>query len=103
MSATGKYIIIALGLATLAYAGYYFLFASGSATTVSFDTNEAVMQNMLADSQLFIDRRQKLEAVSLDTSLFSDERFLSLDSFVEEVPNQGIGRNDPFAPIGNTN
>jgi len=102
MSSTGKYIIIALGLATLAYAGYYFLFASGS-QTVSFTQNDTVMQNMLANSQLFIDRRQKLEAVQLDTSIFTDERFLSLGPYVAPVQDQLVGRNDPFAPIGSTN
>ena len=102
MSTTGKYIIIGLGVLTLAYAGYYFL--SGSNTeTVSFDTSEAVMQNMLANSELFIERRQRLEAVQLDTEVFTDERFLSLRTFVAQVPDQVVGRPDPFAPIGSNN
>lgn len=98
MSASLKYILIALGLATLVFAGYYFFIGSGGAT-LSFSNNDAVMSNMLANSQLFIDRRQQLEQVSLDTSLFTDPRFTSLQSYAAQLEEQPIGRTDPFAPL----
>ncbi len=97
MSATIKYSLIVLGLLLIGGAAYYLLVTS-STDTVSFESNEAVTQNMLANSQLFIDRREKLEAVSLDTSLFTNERFTSLRPFVAQVPPQPVGRPDPFAP-----
>lgn len=103
MSSTIKYIAIALGLATLAYAGYYFFLSSDSGASVSFSTNDVMMQNMLTNSQLFIDRRLALEAVRLDTELFSDQRFLSLRSYTGQIQEQPIGRNDPFAPVRSNN
>lgn len=90
--------MVALGLATLAFAAYYFFAGSGTAT-ISFSNNDAMMSSMLANSQLFIDRRQQLELVSLDTSLFTDPRFTSLRSFAEPLQEQPIGRTDPFAPL----
>lgn len=99
MSPAIKYIAIALGLATVAYAGYYFFLSDNNGAPVSFSTSDVMMQNMLANSQLFIDRRQALEAVRLDTVLFTDARFLSLRAYTTPIQEQPIGRNDPFAPV----
>lgn len=98
MSTSIKYIAIVLGIATLAYAGYYFFIQTGSAS-VTFNNNDVVMQNMLSNSQLFIDRRQQLEAVRLDTTLFTDDRFRTLRTFTAPIQEQPIGRTDPFAPV----
>ena len=93
-----KNLTVILGLITVAFAGY-FMFTQQSATILSFDTNDQVLQNMLANSQLFIQRRQELEQISLDLSFFNDERFQSLRSFSNPVIEQPIGRADPFATV----
>lgn len=98
MSNTAKNLVIVLGLITVAFAGY-FMFMQSSATTLSFDANDEVLQNMLTNSQLFIDRRQQLENVALDTSFFSDARFTSLRSFDNPIVEQPVGRSDPFATV----
>ncbi len=98
MSNTAKNLIIILGLITVAFAGY-FMFMQQSATTLSFDTNDEVLQNMLANSQIFIERRQQLQNVTLDTGFFTDPRFTSLRSFDTPIVEQPVGRLDPFATV----
>ena len=98
MSNTAKNLIVILGLITVAFAGY-FMFTQQSATTLRFSTNDQVLQNMLSNSQLFIERRQQLEQVTLDTAFFEDERFGSLRSFDKPIVEQPIGRSDPFATV----
>jgi len=98
MSNTAKNLIIILGLITVAFAGY-FMFMQQSATTLSFDANDEVLQNMLANSQIFIERRQQLQNVTLDTEFFTDPRFTSLQSFDNPIVEQPVGRSNPFATI----
>lgn len=98
MGTTAKNLVIILGLITVAFAGY-FMFMQQDATTLSFDTNDQVMQNMLTNSQLFIERRQQLEQVVLDTSFFADPRFTSFETYNTDIIEQPIGRSDPFATV----
>lgn len=96
MSKTSKNLITVLGLITVAVAGYY-VFTQQSGNSVTFRTNEAELQNMLANTQVFVQRRQQLEQIKLDITFFEDERFRSLRSFTQPVREQPIGRPDPFA------
>ncbi len=96
MGNTAKNISIVLGLITIAFAGYYMLTQRNS-TTLSFDSGEQVLSNMLANTQVFITHRQELDEVELDLSLFEDPRFLSFRSFTQPVVERPIGRPDPFA------
>ncbi len=95
MSKTAKNLIIVLGLVTVAFAGY-FMFMQQSATTLSFDTNEEVIQNMQANNRLFIERGRQLEVIELDLGFFTDDRFLSLKSFDTPIVEQPVGRDNPF-------
>ena len=97
MSNTAKNLVIILGFITIAFAGY-FMFMQQSATTLHFDTSEEVLQNMLSNSQLFIERRRELEAIELDLQFFTDDRLLSLQSVNEPLVEQPVGRENPFEP-----
>ncbi len=99
MGKTATNISIALGLATIAFAGYYMYTQQGS-TTLSFNTNAQTMDDMLNNTRVFIERRQTLDAVQLDMSFFDDERLLSLQSFSTPVKEVPVGRPDPFADTG---
>ena len=95
MSKTAKNLIVVLGLITVAFAGY-FMFMQQSATTLSFESNDAVLQNIQANNQLFIERERQLRAIELDLSLFNDDRFISLRSFDKPIVEQPVGRDNPF-------
>lgn len=97
MSKTAKNLIVILGLITVAFGGY-FMFTQQTATTLSFEANDTVFQNMQANSQLFIQRRQQLSKINLDVSFFTDDRFLSLQSFDSPIVEQPVGRDNPFRP-----
>jgi hypothetical protein len=47
-----------------------------------------------------VDTRSRLEAVSLDQSVFSIESFKRLSDFSVPVPEQPIGRPNPFNVLG---
>lgn len=96
MSKTTQNLIVVLGLITIAFAGYY-IYTQQSTSLVSFESNEQVMQNMLNNTRVFIERRQTLDQVQMDLSLFEDDRFESLRSFRTPIEERPVGRPDPFA------
>ena len=44
--------------------------------------------------------RNGLQAVTLDRTIFSDDGFLDLSDFSATIPEQPIGRSNPFNIIG---
>lgn len=95
MGKTSVNISIVLLLATLAYVGYYFY--SQPASNIP---NTATLESMLANTHVFIERRQVLDEVNMDVSLLEDIRFRSLQSFTEPIVEQEVGRPNPFDPVG---
>lgn len=89
-----KNITVALVILTMAFLGYY-LFTMRDEITLSGGT--ATGQNLFSDVQKYAERRQVLDQIRLDTSLFSDERFLSLKGYTATTPVYQEGRQNPFA------
>lgn len=99
MSGTAKNLIVILGLASIALAGYYF-YQQQSATTLTTTSGDESLEQMLMKTQVFIARRQALDKVTVDASLFEDERFRSLRTFTRPLADMPVGRSDPFAATG---
>ena len=99
MSGTAKNLIAILGLASIAFAGYY-LYLQQSATTLTTAPGDESLEQMLMKTQVFITRRQALDKVVIDSSIFEDERFRSLRAFTKPLEDMPVGRKDPFAETG---
>ena len=97
MSSVVKNLAIILGLATVAFAGYY-MYTQQGATILQSSTGEAELQDMLVKTQVFIQHRQELNSIVLDIDLFEDKKFTSLRSYSRPIIEQQIGRPNPFAP-----
>lgn len=91
-----KNLILILGIITIAAAGYYFYVKQEG--DVSFDDNAIVTANMLASTQVFMERRAILESLSVDTSIFENEKFTTLRSFNQPIVERPLGRTNPFDP-----
>ncbi|MEK7639109.1 MAG: hypothetical protein AAB388_03045 [Patescibacteria group bacterium] len=96
MSKNAINIIIILGLLTVVVAAT-FIINRQSATTLSFASDDQVLQNMQRNSQLFLERKQELEQVEFNIDLLKDTRFTTLHSYFEPVSDIKTGRADPFA------
>jgi flagellar capping protein FliD len=67
-----------------------------SPTLTSSDTNGvALSQNLLITLQ-------NLHTIKLDNSIFSDPAFQSLNDFGVIIPQEAIGRRNPFEPLAGT-
>jgi len=96
MSGTAKNLIVILGLASVAFAAYY-LYLQQSESTLNTATGDESLNSMLTKTQVFINRRQALDKIVIDSSLFEDERFRSLHTFTKPLADIPVGRQDPFA------
>ncbi len=97
MSSVTKNIVTILGVLTVAFAGYYF-YAQRSSLEVT--TDDYTLQEMLANTEVFIVRSQELDQMNFDLTVFEDQRFRTLRTFTSPVQEQLVGRPDPFAPAG---
>jgi hypothetical protein len=89
-----KNVTTLLVIFTAAVLGYY-LFVQKDQSELSLEGG-GVVEGLFADVQKYTERRQQLDRIRLDTSLFTDERFRSLVGYSTEVPEQPIGRENPF-------
>lgn len=94
-----KNVILAVALVVVGVAGY-FIFTGNSdeapaVSTVSGITDSAVGQELVIE----LNRLKGLQNVD-DKFLTEDPVFNSLFDFTQPVPEQPVGRENPFAPIG---
>lgn len=75
---------------------YYWSTSTGSTPTLTSSDTTPVTQELILASN-------KLSAIRLDTSLFDDPVYLSLNNFSVPIPPQPFGRRNPFAPSGANN
>lgn len=94
MNKTVINIVILLGLATVAFAGY-FMFTQQSATELTIGDKEQ-LQTMLANTRVFIERREILDKVQINIGLFEDPRFNTLQSFTTEIKTSPVRESNPF-------
>jgi hypothetical protein len=96
MSSTIKNLLLVLGLLTAGFAGYL-VYMERAVVSGGAATSEQELQQMLANTAVFIGYSQELQAISLDTSLFEDKRFRSLTLYTAPVSEEPAGRSNPFS------
>lgn len=95
MSQGIKNIVALLVIAIVAAIGY-FLFVQSDNSALSLDGYTEMSGQLLSKTQVFIERRQRLESLQLDLGIFTDNRFVSLQNFSTETPEQITGKTNIF-------
>jgi len=91
--------IVTLIIILLVGVGAYMLVVqqpAGSADLVTVESNPLLG----GDNAVFLRQLQEIRRIEMDTSIFSDSRFLSLRNFRLELVDEPTGRDNPFQPIG---
>ncbi len=98
MTALSKYknIIIALVVIVGAFIAYQ-SFTSNKATAVLTATPTSTVSPVEQD---LIALLLQLHSIKLDESIFTNQSFMSLQDFSQEIVPQPVGRTNPFAPLG---
>jgi hypothetical protein len=91
-----KNIVLLIALVVVAAVGF-FLFSGSSdtpITTVQAGGAGGVGQELVIE----LNRLKALQ--NIDTSIFKDSSYVSLQDFTQSVVVQPLGRVNPFAPVG---
>lgn len=91
-----KNLATVLGIATVAFGGYY-LYAQKPALDSDLAASEQTMQSILANTELFIAHSQELDQIGLELSVLEDPKFRSLQTVSAPLQEQSVGRQNPFA------
>ncbi|MBP6881525.1 MAG: hypothetical protein KBC35_02785 [Candidatus Pacebacteria bacterium] len=95
MSKTVINLVIILGIATVAFAGYFIL-KQQEETLPDSVKDQLTLQTMLENTKVFIGHRETLEKVQLDISIFEDDRFTSLESYTTDIESRPVRNANPF-------
>lgn len=94
MSSLIKNLLIIVVVIAVVYFGYNFFFAGNDpALDLGIRSNEGDILNAE-----FISRLNELEEVNFSSSIFTDARFRSLESFSTVPEPASAGRSLPFSP-----
>jgi hypothetical protein len=93
MSAKIQNLIVILGVVLIAFVGYYLYTQNAQSQLV----NGSVDNTIAMETSLFLDRLTILQGITLDGSLFADQRFKNLVDYSEPINPQPIGRDNPFS------
>ena len=96
MSKILKNTLIALSVLILLIIGYYMILQRGSMTLSLGNGSANVSEQLFSQTEVFIERRRKLESLSLDLSIFNDPSFISLVSYTTAIEDQPVGKSDIF-------
>jgi hypothetical protein len=99
MTKITKQIILTLVVIIAIFIGYKMIFLNSESDDTTLVAEPAPNAQFI-DGQIILTLLDNLEKVTLDESIFSDKVFVSLVSFERPIPNQLIGRDNPFLPIG---
>ncbi len=95
MSGLIRNIVLALGLALIAWLGYS-LFVKDEEELVVVDTQISTLRQ---DAQVLLVHLRQLQSIDLSGKIFTDPRFQSLVDMRQEILDEPIGRDNPFLPL----
>ncbi|USN87550.1 MAG: hypothetical protein H6779_04020 [Candidatus Nomurabacteria bacterium] len=101
MSSALKNILILLVILSFAFVGYY-MFEQSNDLELNTNSNKFVTAEMLANTELFIERSAILSRVIIDTTIFDDPNFNSYIDFSRDVAPQLSRNSNPFAKAEKT-
>ena len=90
-------IFVIIGLVVIAFVGYSFFVTGGNDNPLVV---QDIDQSQTAVEQELLSLLLELRSIQLNTTLFSDERFQSLQDFNQDIVSEPVGRSNPFAPLG---
>lgn len=94
MESSLKNVTTILVILSAAFLGYY-LFVEKGKSDLALEEGGTIA-GLFGQVQKYAERNRQLDRTDLNTDLLADERFQSLVGYPTEMPEQGVGRANPF-------
>lgn len=88
---------IIIGVAIVIAGALWFFFSSSGGSQGSITTTET--DDASGPGAQILQSLLSLQAISLNTAIFSDPAFATLQDLTTAIVSEPVGRTDPFAPI----
>lgn len=98
MTKTAQKLLIIFGI-VLVFGALWLLISSDSGSLVSEDGEYATGVETAQETEKVLSNIQRIRALTLDTTLFSDRSFESLKDFTVNITDVRTGRMNPFEPV----
>ncbi|MEK9184661.1 MAG: hypothetical protein AAB866_00660 [Patescibacteria group bacterium] len=85
-------LVVVLGII-----GYFYISSRGNSGDLLVQVDKTASDQVVGKDLLIALNR--LNAITLDDSLFRDAVFATLNDFSVEIVPQAVGRNNPFSPL----
>jgi hypothetical protein len=96
--ASKKNIIIIIGIVLLALVVYFYYEGSRPTADTSFETVTANADAEAVGSRV-LSLLNQIRSLKIDTTVFKDPAYMSLRDYSVAIPQEDVGRENPFAPI----
>ena len=77
---------------------YFYYIGGNTAANSSLETSQETSDAQLAGSRV-LSLLNQIKSLKIDTSLFSDPTYQTLRDYTVAIPQEEVGRPNPFAPI----
>lgn len=95
-SSKKSWIIIGIIIVTAILA--YYMFFAGSGTPAAGGLLEAQPEGNLVGAEV-LSLLNQIQSLKIDTAFFQSSAYRSLVDYTVAIPDQSVGRANPFAPI----
>jgi len=95
MTQTVKNIIAVVILGGVGLLGYI-LFMQKDTNSLMFGQDSVVSDVLIVQARTFVQKRQRVEAVTIDATVFTDPRFTTLTTYTVPVVAQPVGKTSLF-------
>ena len=93
-----KSIIIIVGIIVVALIAYFYYEGSKSASNSNLVSTPADVDAQQVGVRV-LNLLNQIKSLKIDTTLFSDPSYQTLRDYSVAIPQQNVGRSNPFAPI----
>lgn len=98
MTKTARKLLIIFGI-VLVFGALWLLISSDSNSPMSEDGVYVGGVETAQETERVLSNIQRIHALTLDTTLFSDRSFESLKDFTVDIVDVRTGRTNPFEPV----
>ena len=93
-----KTIIIMVVIIVVAIIAYFYYEGGNTVTSSSLETSQVTSDAQAAGARV-LNLLNQIKSLKIDTSLFSDPAYETLRDYTVAIPQEQVGRANPFAPI----
>ncbi len=93
-----KTLFIIIGIVVIALIAFFYYEGSAAPSSTLSQTDNVSASNQAIGTRV-LDLLNQIRTLRIDTSIFKDPAYSTLRDYSVAIPPQGVGRQNPFAPL----